>query len=137
MDALDTVLNVRDHLEAKVLILGRTKAGEGKAGDISPLSYPVRPSASVHYPPSDEIKQLLNSSTASLAKLHLGTLIGRSDVDVDLTAKQVVSRHMAILAMTGGGKTVAARRVIRELAQLKYPLVIFDPHGDYLGLYEK
>ena len=138
MDALDTVLSTsRDHLEAKVLILGRTKAGEGKAGDISPLSYPVRPSASVHYPPSDEIKQLLNSSTASLAKLHLGTLIGRSDVDVDLTAKQVVSRHMAILAMTGGGKTVAARRVIRELAQLKYPLVIFDPHGDYLGLYEK
>ena len=49
----------------------------------------------------------------------------------------MVSRHMAILAMTGGGKTVASRRVIKELAKLKYPIVIFDPHGDYLGLYEK
>lgn len=32
--------------------------------------------------------------------------------------------------MTGGGKTVAARRIIRELIELSYPLVIFDPHGD-------
>ena len=39
--------------------------------------------------------------------------------------------------MTGGGKTVAARRIIRELMNLRYPLVIFDPHGDYLGLFEK
>ena len=138
IDALDTVLSTsRDHLEAKVLILGRTSVLKQKEYNISPLSYPVKPSAAVHFPPSEEIKSLLNSSTASLQKLHLGTLIGRSDVDVDLTAKQIVSRHMAILAMTGGGKTVAARRVIRELAEIKYPLVIFDPHGDYLGLYEK
>ena len=31
-----------------------------------------------------------------------------------------MSRHLAILAMTGGGKTVAARRIIRELIDLKY-----------------
>ncbi len=42
---------------------------------------------------------------------------------------------MAILAMTGGGKTVAARRVIRELLEARYPLVILDPHGDYLGFW--
>ena len=30
-----------------------------------------------------------------------------------------------------------ARRIIRELIDLKYPLVIFDPHGDYLGFFEK
>ena len=127
MDALDTVLNVQRSPEAKVLILGRTKAGKKR---LEILVTRIRETKCLcPLPPSDEIKQLLNSSTASLAKLHLGTLIGRSDVDVDLTAKQVVSRHMAILAMTGGGKTVAARRVIRELAQLKYPLVIFDPHG--------
>ena len=36
--------------------------------------------------------------------------------------------------MTGGGKTVAARRIIRELIGHRYPLLIFDPHGDYVGL---
>ena len=45
--------------------------------------------------------------------------------------------HMAILAMTGGGKTVAARRVIRELLEAKYPMVILDPHGDYLGFWAR
>jgi uncharacterized protein len=49
----------------------------------------------------------------------------------------VVARHMAILAMTGGGKTVAARRIIRELLDINYPMVILDPHGDYLGFWEK
>lgn len=43
---------------------------------------------------------------------------------------------MAILAMTGGGKTVAARRMIRELIGHGYPLLILDPHGDYLGLWK-
>jgi DNA helicase HerA-like ATPase len=41
------------------------------------------------------------------------------------------------MAMTGGGKTVAARRVLKELIDIGYPILIFDPHGDYLGLWEK
>ncbi|MEJ1979020.1 MAG: DUF87 domain-containing protein [Acetobacteraceae bacterium] len=69
--------------------------------------------------------------------LRVGTLIARDDVEVALSARQIVSRHLAILAMTGGGKTVAARRIIRELINIRYPLVIFDPHGDYLGFFEK
>ena len=46
----------------------------------------------------------------------------------------VVSRHLAILAMTGAGKSWAARRMIEELTRKNYPIVIFDPHGDYTGL---
>jgi DNA helicase HerA-like ATPase len=36
--------------------------------------------------------------------------------------------------MTGAGKSWAARRLIEELAVRRYPIVIFDPHGDYTGL---
>ena len=46
----------------------------------------------------------------------------------------MVARHLAVLAMTGGGKTVAARRIIRELIAHEYPILILDPHGDYIGL---
>ncbi len=138
IDLMNTVLSgSRDHLEASVLILGTTFADESKA-EISPLTYPVKPSASVLYPDAAAVKRLLTGDDAKPApKLRVGTLIGRSDVDVALSAKHIVSRHLAILAMTGGGKTVAARRIIRELIELRYPLVIFDPHGDYLGLFEK
>lgn len=64
----------------------------------------------------------------------IGSLIARDDVDVRLSAPRLVARHLAILAMTGGGKTVAARRIIRELIGHNYPLLILDPHGDYIGL---
>ena len=135
---LDTVLSgSRDHLEAEVLILGTTGAGSSEAAQLSPLTYPVKPSGEVLYPPPDAVRRLLIGEDNDSAKLKIGTLIARGDVEVSLSAKHIVSRHLAILAMTGGGKTVAARRIIRELIDIKYPLVVFDPHGDYLGLFEK
>lgn len=142
IDLIETVLSgSRDHLEASVLILGTTFDGE-KGADLSPLTYPVKPSAAVLYPDAGAVKRLLTgeddpTGPKSNPRLRVGTLLGRADVGVELSARQIVSRHLAILAMTGGGKTVAARRIIRELIELRYPLVIFDPHGDYLGLFEK
>jgi hypothetical protein len=136
---LDTVLSgSRDHLEAEVLILGTTFGDDPGSAQLSPLTYPVRPSAEVLYPGADDVRRLLaGDGDDRTQKLRIGTLIGRGDVEVSLSARHVVSRHLAILAMTGGGKTVAARRIIRELIELGYPLVIFDPHGDYLGFFEK
>lgn len=137
---LDTVLSgSRDHLEAQVLILGTTFGDDPGTARMSPLTYPVKPSAQVYYPSADDVRRLLTGDDDSKKdpKLRIGSLIARSDVEVSLGAKQIVSRHLAILAMTGGGKTVAARQIISELIKLRYPLVIFDPHGDYLGFYEK
>lgn len=135
---VDTVLsNTRDQLEAQVLVLGITPDKEDGTLTMSPLTYPVQPSAHVLRPPADAVLGLLTGDDPKKARLRIGTLIGRADVPVSIAAKEVVSRHLAILAMTGGGKTVAARRVLRELIALRYPLLIFDPHGDYLGFYEK
>ncbi|GBR55828.1 hypothetical protein GCM10007872_25840 [Gluconobacter sphaericus NBRC 12467] len=139
---LDTVLSgSRDHLEAEVLILGTTFDDTPAATQLCPLTYPVKPSAEVLYPPADAVCRLLTGeddrADPPSTKLLVGSLIARGDVEVSLSARDIVSRHLAILAMTGGGKTVAARRIIRELIELRYPLVIFDPHGDYLGFYEK
>jgi DNA helicase HerA-like ATPase len=107
---------------------------------LTPLTYPVKPSADVFYPEGRDVRRLLtgeDEGPGQPPRLRIGSLIARDDVEVSLSARHVVSRHLAILAMTGGGKTVAARRVIRELMELRYPLVIFDPHGDYLGFFEK
>lgn len=135
---LDTILSTsRDHLEAQALILGTTAEDETKELELSPLTYPVKPSEEVLYPPTDVVQKLLTGEDTRQAPIMIGSLIGRADVRIDLSARHIVSRHLAILAMTGGGKTVAARRIIRELVSHGYPLIIFDPHGDYLGLYEK
>ncbi len=133
----DTILsNSRDQLEASVIILGCTNVGS-EYKNLFPLTYPVQPAANVLYPPADIIKELLAGGIPGHKPMHIGTLIARRDVDIAISADRIVSRHMAILAMTGGGKTVAARRIIREMIEIGYPLLILDPHGDYLGLWEK
>jgi hypothetical protein len=136
LDLLDTVLsNSRDQIEATVLVLGATHLNDFK--NLMPLSYPVQPGALVLLPSADAVKTILIGDDAETHRLRVGTLIGRKDIEVKLKTNILIARHMAILAMTGGGKTVVARRIIRELLHAKYPLVILDPHGDYLGFWEK
>ncbi len=129
----DTVLSgTRDQLEASALILGATS--ETNLSALFPLTYPVKPASTVYHPPADAIRQLLIGGNEGERRIAIGSLIARRDVEVTLSAPRLVARHLAVLAMTGGGKTVAARRIIRELISHHYPLVILDPHGDYIGL---
>jgi DNA helicase HerA-like ATPase len=133
VELMDTVLSQsRDQIEGKVLVLGCTSATDLKS--LRPLNYPVSPGAEVRLPPPGAVRTILTGDEDT-HRLHLGHLIGRSDVEVRMKTNAIVARHMAILAMTGGGKTVAARRIIRELLDARYPLVIMDPHGDYLGFW--
>lgn len=135
LNLTDTVLSVsRDQIEGRALVLGFTNAVDPK--NLRPLSYPVKPGAEIVLPPSTLVRQILVGDE-DVPRLKIGTLIARNDIDIQLKTNVIVARHMAILAMTGGGKTVAARRVIRELMEAGYPLVILDPHGDYLGFWEK
>lgn len=68
--------------------------------------------------------------------LHLGNLVGyeRGDnivpvyVDINLLATE----HLAVLAMTGSGKSYTVGRIIeRMVAQKNASVVVFDPHGEY------
>src|SRR5262249_49798588 len=68
--------------------------------------------------------------------VDLAHLSNRPDIDVLVDGHHVVTRHLAILAMTGAGKSWTARRIIEQIAGKNYPIVIFDPHGDYTGLAE-
>lgn len=136
LELIDTVLsNSRDQIEGTVLVLGATRGGDYHV--MTPLNYPVQPGAVVRLPPSEAVKTILTGDDTATHRLRIGTLIGRSDVPVSIKTNVLVARHMAILAMTGGGKTVAARRVIRELIEARYPVIVLDPHGDYLGIWEK
>jgi uncharacterized protein len=136
LELIDTVLsNSRDQVEATVLVLGMTLGGS--PSNLLPLNYPVQPGSVVSRPPEAAVKAILIGDEADVPRIKIGALIGRRSIEVALKTNAVVARHMAILAMTGGGKTVAARRIIRELLAARYPLVILDPHGDYLGFWEK
>lgn len=68
--------------------------------------------------------------------LHLGNLIGyergENTVPVFLDVNKLVTEHMAILAMTGSGKSYTVGRIIERLVAINNgTVVVFDPHGEY------
>lgn len=68
--------------------------------------------------------------------LHLGNLVGyergENSVPVFLDVNTLVTEHMAVLAMTGSGKSYTVGRIIERLVALNNgTVVVFDPHGEY------
>ena len=68
--------------------------------------------------------------------LHLGNLVGyergENTVPVFLDVNTLVTEHLAVLAMTGSGKSYTVGRIIERLVALNNgTVVVFDPHGEY------
>ena len=68
--------------------------------------------------------------------LHLGNLVGydkgENTVPVFIDVNKLVTEHMAVLAMTGSGKSYTVGRIIERLVALNNgTVVVFDPHGEY------
>jgi len=68
--------------------------------------------------------------------LHLGNLIGydrgENVVPVYLDVTNLATEHLAVLAMTGAGKSYTVGRIIERLVALhNATVVVFDPHGEY------
>lgn len=68
--------------------------------------------------------------------LHLGNLVGYDQgeniVPVYLDVVNLVTEHLAVLAMTGSGKSYTVGRIIERLVALHNgTVVVFDPHGEY------
>ena len=68
--------------------------------------------------------------------LHIGNLVGyergENTVPVFLDVNKLVTEHMAVLAMTGSGKSYTVGRIIERLVALHNgTVVVFDPHGEY------
>lgn len=135
----DTVLSLsREMVSAVCQVLGSEPRNASASGKLNQVRYPPQPASSAYRPESSDITRIVVGDLQQAEKrnraLDLAHLANRQDVDVRVDGHAVVVRHLAILAMTGSGKTWTARRIIEELSQKHYPIIIFDPHGDYTGL---
>lgn len=138
-DPFDTVLSLsREMVTAVCQVLGAEPLVENKGGKLDHLRYPAQPASSAYRPDSQDIARVVLGELREQGHraLDIATLANRPEVDVSVDGHAIVSRHLAILAMTGAGKSWTARRLIEQLAAKNYPIVIFDPHGDYTGLGE-
>lgn len=136
-DPMETVLSLsREIVSAVCQVIGYEQLESEWSGKLESLRYPPKPATSAYGPnPRDLGRVLLGKlQDKSISAVDIANLSNRPDVDVKVDGHAIVTRHLAILAMTGAGKSWAARRIIEQLADKGYPMIIFDPHGDYKGL---
>lgn len=140
INPFDTVVSMsREMITAVCQILGyEYKDAVDQKGVLKKLRYPPRPASAVYRPRKEDLQHIVMGNLQDESRKHrridLGYLASRQDVDLFVDGHPIVARHIAILAMTGAGKSWTARRIIEELADKNYPIVIFDPHGEYTGL---
>ncbi|MUN29329.1 DNA double-strand break repair helicase HerA [Sulfuracidifex metallicus] len=85
---------------------------------------PPYPGTVVRLATRDELNAIFSSG-----ELRIGTLVG-TDVPVKISINSL-SRHLAILAATGSGKSNTIAVLSERIAELGGSVLIFDYHGEY------
>lgn len=134
INPFDTVVSMsREMITALCSIIGYEIKGSKESIGLKKLRYPPRPASAVYRPTSVDTERILTGDLGakSYRELDIAELATRNDVNINIDGEAIVSRHLAILAMTGAGKSWTARKIVEQLAERQYPIVIFDPHGEY------
>ena len=105
-------------------------AGLGEA-ETAPPRAPAVPGTLVRRAGPDDLAVL-----TGVGSIGLGTLWHHPEVSVGAVADEILTRHLAILGMTGSGKSNALLVLVRRLMQARPDLrvVLVDTHGEYRSL---
>ncbi len=116
---LDTVGDDDEYTRAKVKILGDINALKLSRTAIKSNTY-------VRKAKTSELKKVFE-----FEGLKNGKIVTNNDVSVCLNTDQLISKHLAILAMTGSGKSNTTAILIDELLKIHGCIVLFDIHSEY------
>ena len=124
----DTIAKIREiegddyYIKGKITILGDVNDNLRLPRTPAPPGTPIYPA------PSDVLDRIFHMDNS----LKLGHLINNDDVDVGVDINKMVSRHLAILAMTGAGKSNTVSVIIDGLLEYNGCMLIFDMHSEYV-----
>ena len=124
-EVLGTVEDVSALEDGK--LLGKVKIiGVIRNGNISQNRSPIKIKSEVRSGDGKDLANLYYNPKG----LNIGHLIARGSIRVYLDANNLVSKHFAILSVTGGGKSNTVIILCRELAKIGGSVVILDPYGE-------
>jgi hypothetical protein len=100
-------------------------------GEISSLTMPKVPP-----PPGTKVYRADAQTLRSIfggGNIKIGRLISHPEVEVYVDANKMITRHLAILAITGAGKSNTVSVIVDGILKLKGMPVIFDMHSEYVN----
>ena len=124
----DTIAKIREiegddyYIKGNISILGDVNDNLKLPRTPAPPGTPIYPA------PSEILERIFHIENS----LKLGHLINNEEVDVGVDINKMVSRHLAILAMTGAGKSNTVSVIIDGLLEYNGCMLIFDMHSEYV-----
>ncbi len=129
----DTILKVvgspSDWLKATIRMVGVLSNGEL----VGLPRAPPPTGALVRRAPADLLRGIF-APPHGREGIRLGRLLTRDDVVVHLDPDELISRHLAVLAVTGGGKSNSVAVILEEIARMGGVAILFDVHSEYTGM---
>lgn len=91
---------------------------------------PPLPASEVLKPDPKVLEKLFGAKSKS--HIRIGKLLAEDkEIPVYVDVNQIVLRHLAILAITGAGKSNTVSVLLENIVNLKGTVVVFDFHGEY------
>ncbi len=115
-------------------IIGEIEDGGGDGIRIRKCALPPSPGDAVVIPPEEHVRRMVGIEEDGLL---VGCLLFQPEVEVKLNVTKLLRKHLAILAMSGAGKSYTAGVILEELlkkGEKGHPMpaiLIIDPHGEY------
>ena len=125
------VLEKSEAILATAKVIGVLRRANGEfLNRPAPNRVPIKPGERVHLAKDEDLERIF-----SRGHIRIGRLIARESIEVGLDVNRLVSRHFAVLAVTGAGKSNTIAVLTREIvSNVKGTVVILDPHGEYVRL---
>lgn len=101
-------------------------------GRVRPIRTPFDPDMEVLNAEDDFIRSVIKLDNLDRSAF-MGFLEGKK-IPVNLKLNKLLTKHVAILAKSGAGKSYTVGVLLEEIIDKKVPLLIIDPHGEYTDL---
>ncbi len=113
---------------AKCIVIGYKDEKER----IKPIRIPFDQGTEVLIAEDSFIRDIIKLEK-SKKSAFIGKLEGK-DIDILLDLEKLLTKHVAVLAKSGAGKSYAVGVLIEEITERKVPVIVIDPHGEYSSM---
>ena len=114
---------------SKCVVVGYKDEEDGK---VKPLRIPFEVGTEILIADDDFIKEIINLENPEKGA-YIGKLDGKN-IEVKIDLSKLLTKHVAVLAKSGAGKSYTVGVLLEEIIDKKVPLLIIDPHGEYSEL---